>query len=422
MVYAGRTGTGFTQATHRLLRDRLEKLKRATNPFADVPPNYKRGAHWVEPELVAQISFSNWTADNLMRQASFKGLREDKPPREVVREDPAEVDTGSSMRKKSSGDAASSTPATSSKRAIIHRTKKQAGVESATGSDTPIRLTHPDKVLDPDTGVTKRQLADYYLAVAERILPHIANRPLTLLRCPEGSSKPCFFQKHKNESLADEIGSVDVVDPKTGKSEPYITLSTARALAGLAQLGVLELHPWGSCNASLEKPDRIVFDLDPDTSISWETLAASAREVRKRLQKLGLKSYLKTTGGKGLHIVIPIRPANTWPVVKKFAHDFVIGMEKSNPALYVTTMAKKARTGKIYLDYLRNERGATSVAPYSPRARAGIPASLPLNWKELDEKEPPRFLLSDFAKWKSRLSRDPWKNWHTSQFLRGVEA
>ena len=250
------------------------------------------------------------------------------------------------------------------------------------------------------------------------MLPHIAGRPLSLVRCPEGSAKPCFFQKHVNSMLPPGIGSVSVPDKKTGVVEPYITLTdksaTPEALASLAQLGVLEVHPWGSRNDDLEHPDRLIFDLDPDESLPWSTVATAATDVRARLKKLGLTSFLKTTGGKGLHVVIPIEPKLDWPAAKDFAHRFVLAMEKSKPRLYLTKMTKSARTGRIYLDYLRNERGATAVAPYSPRARAGAGVSMPLAWPEIAPSGEfattrPTFRVADFADWRSRLSKDPWK-------------
>jgi bifunctional non-homologous end joining protein LigD len=270
-------------------------------------------------------------------------------------------------------------------------------------------LTHPEKVLDPESGLTKQQLADYYAAVADRMLPHIADRPLSLVRCPDGACKPCFFQKHVNSMLPPGIGSVDVPDKKTGVPEPYITLNTAEALISLAQLGVLEVHPWGSRNNDLEHPDRLILDLDPDESLSWSTLTAAAAEVRKRLKKLGLESFLKLTGGKGLHIVAPFEPTLTWPELKDLAHNFVLAMERDNPSLYLTKMTKSARAGKIYLDYLRNERGATAVAPYSPRARLGAHVSLPLTWSALNDLARPVFSVHDLDQWRNRLRTDPWK-------------
>jgi bifunctional non-homologous end joining protein LigD len=265
-------------------------------------------------------------------------------------------------------------------------------------------------VLDADSGATKKDLALYYSGISEVILPFIANRPLTLVRCPEGSGKQCFYQKHKTQMLGGNLQSIDIVDKKSGKPEPYITLSTPEAIVELAQISVLELHPWGSRNQSLEQPDQIIFDLDPDEAIPWETLASSALEVRKRLKDRGLQSFVKSTGGKGLHVVAPIIPEHHWPEVKQFAHDFVRSMEKDAPSLFLTKMTKAARAGKIYLDYLRNERGSTAVAPYSPRARAGLPVAMPLAWSELKSDQPPRFPVSDFSQWRKRLSRNPWKD------------
>jgi bifunctional non-homologous end joining protein LigD len=272
-----------------------------------------------------------------------------------------------------------------------------------------VRLSHPEKILDEESRLTKQQLADYYWAVAPHMLPHIEGRPLSLVRCPEGSGKPCFFQKHVNHLLPSGIGAVDVPDKKTGKIEPYITLSTAEALAGLAQIGVLEVHPWGSRNDDLEHPDRIIIDLDPDAAISWTRLAESAAEVRKQLKKLRLESFLKSTGGKGLHVVVPIVPEYDWAAIKQLAHALVLQMEKEQPGLYLTKMSKAARKDRIFLDYLRNERGATAVAAFSPRARAGAPVSLPLNWSDLKLAERPVAHVADFEEWKGRLNRDPWK-------------
>jgi bifunctional non-homologous end joining protein LigD len=241
------------------------------------------------------------------------------------------------------------------------------------------------------------------------MLPHIANRPLSLVRCPDGAGKQCFFQKHVNHMLPPGITGTPVPDKKTRKIEQYITLSTPEAVAGLAQMGVLEVHPWGSQNDDLERPDRVVIDLDPDTAISWSTLCDAAAEVRDRLKKLGLTSFLKTTGGKGLHVVIPIKPNHEYPAVKEWAHEFVLQMERDNPRLYLTKMSKAARANHIFLDYLRNERGATAVAPFSPRAREGAHVSLPLPWTDLKLPERPVFTVVDFEIWKPRLKRDPWK-------------
>lgn len=407
LIYAGRTGTGFTQKTHRVLRDQLEKLRTTKTPFERPPAEARRGGIWVKPKLVAQVNFATWTADNLLRQASFKGLREDKSADEVRREEPNIVP-------KSRGPRGASYVASAGVAAKVASVKTKAPAKSSAGS-AQVRLSHPGKVLDVESQLTKQKLADYYWAIAPHMLPHIKGRPVSLVRCPEGSEKPCFYQKHANHTLPPGIGQVDVPDKKTGKIEPYITLSTAEALAGLAQMGVLEVHPWGSRNDDLEHPDRIIIDLDPDAAIPWTRLAESAADVRRELKKLGLESFLKSTGGKGLHVVVPIIAEYDWTAIKQVAHAFVLEMEKEEPALYLTKMSKAARKGRIFLDYLRNERGATAVAAFSPRARAGGPVSLPLNWNELKLAERPVARAADFDEWKGRLNRDLWKQFFNSE-------
>jgi bifunctional non-homologous end joining protein LigD len=398
LIYAGRTGTGFTQKTHGVIRTQLESLRRDTNPFHNPPAEVRRDHPlWVTPKLVAQVNFATWTADNLVRQASFQGLREDKAAAEVTRE----VAAPQPRRSRSAAHNVS--------KPIAAKTAPAEAKPAKSTEHAPVRLTHPDKILDAPSGLTKQLLADYYWAVASEMLPHIIGRPLSLVRCPEGSEKPCFYQKHATHTLPPGIGSIDVPDKKTGKPEPYITLSTPEALAGLAQMGVLEVHPWGSHNGDLEHPDRLIIDLDPDAAISWETLTASAAEVRKLLKKFDLESFLKLTGGKGLHVVVPIEPEYDWSVIKQFAHAFVLEMEKQNPTLYLTKMTKAARKDRIYLDYLRNERGATAVAAFSPRARAGATVSLPLGWSDLKLTERPAFHAAQFSEWRQRLSHDPWK-------------
>ena len=413
LIYAGRAGTGFTQKTHHILRDQLDALRRSATPFDKPPTEACRGAVWVKPNLVVQISFATWTADNLLRQAAFKGVREDKSANEVQREEP---NTAPKPRGREQASHAAHAPLAAkaasqaaSKTAGETPSKTTKNAASRPTEASPVHLTHPEKILDAETHLTKQQLADYYWAIAPYMLPHIAGRPLSLVRCPEGSEKPCFYQKHVNHMMPPGIGSIDVPDKKTGKLEPYITLSSPEALAGVAQMGGLEVHPWGSRNDDLEHPDRIIIDLDPDTTIPWSALTTSAAEVRKQLKKLGLEAFLKSTGGKGLHIVVPIQPDHDWLTIKQFAHSFAQQMEKAEPRLYLTKMSKAARKDRIFIDYLRNERGATAVAPYSPRARAGAAVSLPLHWADLKLPERPIFKVATFEQWRSRLTRDPWK-------------
>lgn len=399
LIYAGRTGTGFTQKFAASLRKRLEGLETKSTAFQSPSAEARKGAIWVTPTMVAQVRFATWTAENQVRQAAFLGIREDKPAKEIRRETAAPTPKAS----RSAGPKPHGGEDSASAKAPVTKTVAAKPVEL---EHPPVRLTHPQKILDNETKLTKQQLADFYWAVAPRMLTHIADRPLSLVRCPEGSEKPCFFQKHVNAMLPPGIGSVDVADKK-GVVEPYITLNTPEALAGLAQMGVLEVHPWGSRNETLEQPDRITIDLDPDEALPWETLAEAALDVRKRLKALKLESWVKTTGGKGLHVVIPIAPDQQWPAVKEWSHRFVLGMERDNPRLYLSKMTKAARVGKIYLDYLRNERGATAVAAYSPRARKGAPVSVPLAWAELASPRPD-FRVVNFSEWAQRLKKDVW--------------
>jgi bifunctional non-homologous end joining protein LigD len=382
LIYAGRTGTGFTQANSRKLRQQLEEMRQSRMPFADVPSAAAKGALWVRPELVGEVQFSTWTADTLVRQASFKGLREDKQASEVRREAPD--------------------PSLSAKRT-------QPAPAPAPARRLGFRVSHPDKVVDPQTGVTKQALIDYYLEAAACMLPHVTGRPLSLVRCPNGAGKQCFYQKHLGPGMPPGIDGVEVPNKKDKGSETYVTVHGDESLAGLAQMNVLEVHPWGSTNEDLEHPDRIIFDLDPDEGVSWSTLGDSALEVQERLKQLGLRSFVKTTGGKGLHVVAPIKPHFDWEKVKALTHAFTLQMEQDNSKLYISKMTKAARKNKIFVDYLRNEREATAVAPYSSRARLGMAAALPLEWGELKSAKPPKFLIAQLGEWRERLGKDPWE-------------
>jgi bifunctional non-homologous end joining protein LigD len=409
LMHCGRTGTGFSQATQRMLRSKLEALRELKSPYGNkLTAVARKDAMWVRPELVCEVEFATWTADGLIRHAAFQGLREDKHPSEVVRED-----TSSAMKKRLRGQPAGQPPKQSGTApSISAKANTETGsprIEHAAdkGLSTSVRLTHPDKVLDQESGVTKQQLALYYEAVAEVMLPHIEGRPVSIVRCPEGAMKQCFFQKHAAAGLPKALGKVEVPDKKTGIAEPYITVDSTEALASLAQMAGLEVHPWGSRNASLEAPDRLIFDLDPDEALPWATLAASVRSIRDLLKELKLESFVKSTGGKGLHIVVPIQPKTEWPKVKQFCRGVALAIESTDPSLYLIKMTKAARKGRIFVDYLRNERGATAVAPYSPRARAGMRVAVPLDWDELDQGMP-TCSVANFDTWRDRLQHNPW--------------
>ncbi len=399
LIYAGRTGTGFTQDSRRHLRKELDKLRASKAAFADVPREAAKDAIWVVPKMVVEVSFASWTADGMVRQAAFQGIREDKAAKDVVREGArtiAKPERGSKGTK------------------IATRANFRVRSGDAGGVVEGVAITNPDKVLDEESGLTKVQLARYYATVAEVMLRYIAGRPLSLVRCPDGSGKPCFFQKHVGPGTPDGVGSVPVRSKSSGKIEQYITVDNAKGLVALAQLGVMEIHPWGSRNDALEKPDRLIFDLDPGDGVEWKQLVKSAVEVRDLLKQLGLESFVKWTGGKGLHVVAPIEAEREWPEVKAFTHSFARMLEAANPKLYLTKMTKAARSNRIFIDYLRNEREATAVAPYSPRARKGAHVAMPLTWEELKKTDRrPEFAVANFESWKMRLKRDPWKKMGT---------
>lgn len=277
-----------------------------------------------------------------------------------------------------------------------------------------VRLTNPDKILYAAQGITKRALAEYYVAVAAAALPHMARRPLSLVRCPEGSDEACFFQRHVGSGVPDEVRRVEIPDGSgTAEHEKgsstYLWIDDLAGLVALAQMGVLEIHPWGCTIDRLETPDRLVFDLDPGPGVAWERVVEAAFEVRDRLAALGLESFVKTTGGKGLHVVAPIEPRHDWSVVKPFARAFAARMAEDAPDRFTIAMAKKARGSRIFVDYLRNGRGATAVAAYSTRARRGATVSLPIAWSELGPRLDQRaFSLLTVPELIARRGSDPW--------------
>ena len=369
LVHVGRVGTGFSATLARDLWTDLERLKRPASPFsAALSRDAARGVRWVKPELVAEVEFRGWTTDGILRHASYKGLREDKDPSEIVRE-----------------------------------TAKSAPARADVPAPSSFNLTHPDRVLWPDTGLTKQGLADYYADIAEWILPHVANRPLSLVRCPSGIEGSCFFQKHAWNGMS------KAVQHRAIDGEDILFIDDLEGLIALVQSGVLEIHAWGSPMENPETPDRIVMDLDPAEDVPWTALIDAALEVRERLGDAGLESFVKTTGGKGLHVVAPLRPKAGWDEVKSFTQSLAETMAGDSPDRYVATMSKRARAGKIFIDYLRNGRGATAVAPYSTRARSGAPVSTPLAWSELSASmRPDHFTVSNLPTRLAHLKSDPW--------------
>jgi bifunctional non-homologous end joining protein LigD len=276
-----------------------------------------------------------------------------------------------------------------------------------------VQITRATKVLYPDQGVTKGDLARYYEAVAGRMLPHIAKRPLMILRCPEGHQKPCFHQKHVTDTVSSHIKSVSIKEG--GKTTKTLMVDDLAGLIALVQMGTLEVHAWGSRAERLEYPDRLIFDLDPDAGLPWRRVVEAARLLKDRLEDLGLKSWVKTTGGKGLHVVAPLEPRQDWTTVKSFARAFAESVVRHAPDRYTSNMAKAQRKSKIFIDYLRNGRGATAVATYSTRARPGAPVSWPIEWKELGRTDPKKFTLRTIGRRLSSIKADPWKGFDTTR-------
>jgi bifunctional non-homologous end joining protein LigD len=356
LVYAGKVGTGFDQKTLRALHARLSPLEIDRPAFAD-PPRM-RGVHWTKPELVVEVELSERTTDGRLRHPTFLGVREDKS---VV------------MPEKK--------PA---KRSITKTRSKRA--KTGDPEIRGVRISSPDKILWAEPEVKKLDLARYYERIADRILPHIEGRPLTLVRCPEGTGAACFYQKHSFVGMPDAV-EVIAVKEKT-ETEDYVTVRDVSGLVALAQIGVLEIHPWGSRHETLEKPDRFVIDLDPGEGVSWARVVEAAHEVHARLAEIGLEGFLKTTGGKGLHIVVPIARRTSWDDLKSFTHAIALDLARRS-TLYTAALTKAKRRGKIFVDYLRNGRGNTAVAPYSPRKHPGAPISMPIAWKDATAKLDP---------------------------------
>ena len=376
--HVGRVGTGFTAASAEDLFRRLERIRISSSPFDKrLSAEEARQVRYVRPELVAEVEFRAWTAGGILRHASFRGLREDKPAREIVLETP------------------------------------KTAAQPAKAQRRTVKLTHPDRLYWPDAGVTKEGLADYYAEVWRFAAPHIVGRPLALVRCPNGIAGEKFFQKHAWKGLNPNI--VLVNDPKEPPDEQLISINNLDGLMGLVQSAVLEIHPWGSTVADWERPDLIIMDLDPGEDVSWEAIIAAAEETRDRLTDAGLTPFIKTSGGKGLHVVAPLKPSAHWPAVKAFTKGIADAMASDSPDRFVSTITKSKRRGKILVDYLRNQRGATAVAAYSTRARPGAAVSMPLAWDELSPGiGPAYFTVANTPTRLAALSTDPWQDFRAA--------
>ena len=346
--YAGRVGTGFDDRTLTDLTARLAKLAVETSPYSHrLTALQRKGAHYVRPELVAEIAFTEFTSDGSLRHPSFLGLRADKPASEVVRESAAVYPS-----------------------------------PSGEGRGSGVKISSPDRIIFPEIGLTKGALANYYETIADAMMPDLKRRAISLVRCPQGRAKQCFFQKHDSGMFPDSVHRVEVAE-SDGKTEPYLYVEDSAGLLACVQMGTIEFHGWGSRVDDLERPDRLVIDLDPDPLVNFEVVKLAAVVVRDRLKALGLDSAPMLSGGKGVHVVVPLVPRAEWPEVKAWAKAFAESLQKEQPEVFIATMSKAKRAGKIFVDYLRNQRGATAVLPYSVRARDGAGVAVQLDWAQL---------------------------------------
>lgn len=380
MKYAGKVGTGFSMRDAKALYDRLAKLVTKTPPVKNLPPGIRKTAHWVKPDLLCEVSFSEWTGDGHIRHPSFQGLREDKKPEEVTMENPVVI----------------------AKSAKEERKKEQNDPVAFFG----VTISHPDRVIFADAHVTKRALAEYYTTVAPWVLKDIAGHPVTLLRCPEGTSGECFYQRSPGKGLGPDIEPFHW--KHKGKSYEYLYIEDEKGLLELVQMGTIEIHPWGARADRIDYPDRLIFDLDPDEAVPFDAVKLAARDLHNRLESKGLESFLKCTGGKGLHITVPLAAKDNWESVKDFCAGIADDMVRDVPTAYIATMTKAKRAGKIFVDYFRNNYTATAIADFSLRARPGAPVAVPLEWKELSTlRAANQFTLGDVLKRRKKHRPDP---------------
>jgi bifunctional non-homologous end joining protein LigD len=413
LVYVGRIGTGYGREVVKTLLPKLQKLTREKSPFTGPnAPAQESNVRWLKPALIAEIEFEGWTDSGMIRQAAFKGLREDKDPADVVAEAPAAERTDAEERA-----VPKVSKAAPPKRA---RASSKQPTSSATGAGAAgpssvfgVSISKPQKALWPDAAdgkpVTKLDLARYYEQVGEWMLPHVAGRPCSLVRAPDGIGGQHFFQRHASPQMSELFDFVKV----RGDKAAYVQIDRVEALAAVAQIGALELHPWNCAQNDPEVAGRLVFDLDPAPEVKFEAVIAAAHDIRERLQKVGLVGFCKTTGGKGLHVVTPLvegKKAVAWPIAKNFAHLICAQMAQDSPTRYLDNMSKAKRSGRIFLDYLRNDRTATAVAVLSPRAREGAAVSMPVEWREVKESlNPKAFTVRTAPLLLSKLK--PWKDY-----------
>ncbi|WP_428845420.1 DNA ligase D [Burkholderia contaminans] len=413
--YVGRVGTGFDTRLLDRLAATLRQHERSTTPF-DPPPRERSRTrvHWVEPTLVAECEFAEWTSDGIVRQAAFIALREDKPARQIVREVPRPTETEVTMNEsRAAHDASPRAPHTDTAHGRTRGARSSASSGDTQGAAADrvgrVRITHPDRVLDPQSGTRKIDLAHYWQWVAPWLLPDLKGRPVSLVRAPGDIAGELFFQKHAERREIPFVTQHEGLDPGHG---PLLSIDSVDALLGAAQMGTIELHTWNAHASNIERPDRIVFDLDPDPALPWRAMIDAAQLVRGLLDELGLVSFCKTSGGKGLHVVVPLTRHAGWDDVKNFSRAVAQHVAGALPDRFTATMGPRHRRGKIFVDYLRNGRGASTIAAYSVRARPGMGVSVPLDWDEVpDTTGGAQWTIDTLRERLDALKRDPWEGY-----------
>ena len=389
LTYAGKVGTGFSAQLIEELMERMEPLA-VDKAVVEVPRIDRKGAHWIEPKLVAEINFTEFTDEGILRHPSFVGLREDKPAKDVVREVPKHL---TKTEKK---------PA---------RKGAKGKTAAAKAEDFGIEISSPDRVIFPELGLTKKDLADYYATVEPLIMIDAARRPMTLIRFPSGRTGESFFQKHDKGTFGPHVKQIPIKE-SDGDTEDYLYFDDIRGLLASVQMGTIEFHGWGSKVDKVEYPDRLVFDLDPDVGLDFKKVKEAAVRLKALLGDLGLKTFPLLSGGKGLHVVAPLDQTKDWPTVKSFAERFTRAIAEAEPKMFTANIRKVERKGRIFLDWLRNQRGATAVLPYSARGREGAPVAAPIAWEELNKyKSGGHFSIRDADELIERASSKMLAGW-----------
>jgi bifunctional non-homologous end joining protein LigD len=397
LIYRGRVGTGFNAESAERIQGELDKRARKTSPFENAPRDISRRANWIEPTMVGEVEFTEFTPEGYLRHPSFMALREDKPSKSVKLERPVTTPRAKAATK-------------------VRRAAKLEGMELTDEMGIKaaellgVKLTSPDRIAYPDDGVTKARLVAYYAAVSERMLQYVGERPLSLVRAPRGIKGQTFFQKHDKDTFPDQVKEIPIKEKLDAEVQNHMFVTDAAGLVALVQMNTLEFHIWGATIRNVEKAERIIFDIDPDEGLDFAAVRSAAVDIRDRLGEWGLESFPMLTGGKGIHVIAPLRAITEWPLIKDFCHAFADNLERTQPERYTSNIRKVKRKGRMFVDYLRNERGSTAIGPFSTRARKGCPVAVPVAWNELETFEHANVFNLELAAQRAQ-EKDPWPNY-----------